>query len=123
MQWRGFSWLKSAPTPAPESRSLVLEAKLTALAIQVEAVEKSLRDINFLRLEWAEVLDKLQAWTNRQSARDAKYLKVGLRQIAEEPSGDTNGEEPSPTAPITKIELRRALAARLQANRHMGGGG
>jgi hypothetical protein len=97
----GFSWLQRA-TARPD----------VTLAARMDAMEKSLREVQLMRLEWAEVLDKLTAWTNRQSARDAKYLKVGLQKITQDDPGTTIPAEGDPTTAPTKAELRSRLYAR-----------
>ena len=48
-----------------------------------------------IQLEWTEVLDKLAAWTSRQSARDAARVKKGLKQL----EGDLNVDSEAPAAP------------------------
>jgi len=106
----GLNWLQKAPPPPPRPP----EAPDSDLGTRLDAVEKTLREVQLMRLEWAEVLDKLTAWTNRQSARDAKYLKVGLQKIAQDAPESTNDGEAVPTPTPTKQDLRRALQARMR---------
>jgi hypothetical protein len=73
-----------------------------------------------LRLEWAEVLDKLQSWANRQTARDSKRVKTALTKATEtdqdsEPAGEALPVRPpadqrSYRLPEGKAELRRRAA-------------
>lgn len=103
----GFNWLKRGPAaPAQRSDTGVLD-----LGTRLDGIEKQLREVQLMRLEWAEVLDKLTAWTNRQSARDAKYLKVGLAKIAQDAPEPTNDEEAEESPTLTKADLRRRLRA------------
>lgn len=43
-------------------------------------------EVTLLRMEWAEVLDKITAWANRQAARDRVAFKKAL--TVEEPRED-----------------------------------
>lgn len=73
-----------------------------------------------LRIEWAEVLDKLQAWANRQTARDTKRVKRTLGEAADGPPDDPApqgeqiprpvGEQRFQNRPDAKFELRRRAA-------------
>jgi hypothetical protein len=60
-------------------------------------------DLAMVRLEWAEVLDKINAWANRQAARDRVALKrtLGAAQpgddevvIEQEARAAANGDDP-----------------------------
>jgi len=42
--------------------------------------------VSALSVEWAEFLDKMTAWTNRQSARDRKKVHSNLEQVDDAPS-------------------------------------
>lgn len=62
-------------------------------------------DLAMVRLEWAEVLDKINAWANRQAARDRVALKrtLGAAQsvddevaIEQEARAAANGVNESP---------------------------
>jgi len=104
MQWG--KWLKSARAgQAPP-------VEISKDGDRWERFDRSVRELELVRLEWAEVLDKITAWTARQSARDAKAAKRNLSQMVEEPPGDPNGEPPVHSPTLTKIELRRAISAR-----------
>jgi len=104
----GFNWPKRAPALPAQ----VLDLAPPDLGTRLAAVEQGLKDVQLMRLEWAEVLDKLTAWTNRQSARDAKYLKTGLQKIAQDAPELTNAEEPIADPRAMKAELRRRLYTR-----------
>lgn len=67
-----------------------------------------------MQLHWSEVLDKLQAWSARQSARDRKAANKGLDRLAQE--DQVQQLEASPQLleqphVETKDELRRRAAA------------
>jgi len=67
-----------------------------------------------MQLHWAEVLDKLQAWSSRQSARDRKAANKGLDRLAQDGEMELQqGPQLDPPAPHieTKDELRRRAAA------------
>lgn len=107
-----FNWLFPAPQPAPSPvEQLPPQPTLDA---RLREIESQLRDIALLRIEWTEVLDKLQAWTNRQNARDAKRLKAGIQQLSEthEDAPETTNSG-GPTSHPT--DLKQALRQRLRA--------
>lgn len=66
-------------------------------------------DAGLLRVEWAEVLDKISHWASRQSGREAKKAKQNLDILAQEGAEATIAEHP---APRSKAELRSLLAQR-----------
>lgn len=65
-----------------------------------------------MQLAWAEVLDKITAWGNRQAARDRARVKAVLSESPEDAPETTNGGQPSPMVPPgdPKAELRRRAA-------------
>jgi hypothetical protein len=79
-------------------------------------------DLEVLRLEWAEVLDKLARWTSRQAARERRRVESDLNQLAEgsealqDAPGDPNGGGPGVDAPPSlNGPQRAALKAQLRA--------
>jgi hypothetical protein len=79
-------------------------------------------DLEVLRLEWAEVLDKLARWSSRQSARDRKRVNRELDQLDEgseaheDAPGDTNGGGAEvDTPPSMNGAQRAAYKAQLRA--------
>lgn len=111
MDWP--SWLKRAP-PAPSPTAQAPDSgSLPVLAARVAELEKMLRDLTMLRLEWSEVLDKLQAWTNRQTARDARRVKSGLSTLEAPEAIQSDDPPPDQQQPMTKAELRRRLSQRF----------
>lgn len=84
-----------------------------ALEDQVRALSRELAeqraDLQLLRREWADTLDKLQSWFGREAARKRQQLHKQLEtpETAPEVAGSTNGHQP-----ISKAELRRIAAQR-----------
>lgn len=110
---RVFNWL-FRPSRPPHSPSSVDLSPGPSLEIRLREVENELRDLKLVRLEWTETLDKLQAWTNRQNARDAKRLKAGIERLSE-----SHEDAPEPTIPagppLDPHALKNSLRARLRA--------
>lgn len=78
-------------------------------------------DVADLKLQWAEILDKIQRWASRQAKRDALDLKRRLESL--EP-GDRGSGDPSVPPPgsvdvrgLSKAELRHLAAQRGLLNR------
>lgn len=94
-------------------------ATVTDLAARLTALERQSAELVDMRLQWTEVLDKLQRWTNRQNARDAARLKSELGKLSET-SEDAPGDTISPPAGGNTHDLKNALRARLRAQN--GGG-
>lgn len=64
-----------------------------------------------LQLHWAEVLDKITAWSNRQAARDRKAFGKSMGRLAEEDLGTELLQASPPETPVdVKAELRRRVA-------------
>lgn len=90
-----------------------------ALEDHIRAVARDLgelrAEVNLLRREWTDTLDKLQSWFGREAARKRAQLHKQLEltpDAAQVPVGDTNG------APaVDKAQLRR-----IAAQRRFGGG-
>jgi hypothetical protein len=75
-----------------------------------------------LQLEWTEVLDKLAAWTSRQSARDAQRVKKGLKALTDAPDAESGGPSApridDPAGPLIPVPPQSAerLALRQRSN-------
>lgn len=79
-------------------------------------VDRLRAEWNELQLHWAEVLDKITAWSNRQAARDRKAFGKSMSRLAEGTDAPAEvpgyiGEPPSISPADTKQELRRRAAA------------
>jgi hypothetical protein len=112
-------WNKQAPTsqPAPTPTAPASEWP-NPLAAQLSQLTA---DLSALRLEWSEVLDKLNRWTKRQSARDRREVNSGLAhlgedgpEMAEDAPGATNGHDPAPGSPEARLAAKAALRSRLR---------
>lgn len=70
-----------------------------------------------LQLHWAEVLDKITAWANRQAARDRKAFGKSMGRLVEREGPDDGVDQAEgtarPEAPMQdiKADLRRRVAA------------
>lgn len=53
-----------------------------------KAVNHIRSEMMLLRLEWAEVIDKLTAWSNRQAARDRVRAKKNLDRMNDDDDGE-----------------------------------
>lgn len=105
-----FRPVRAATAPLAEPQL----ATIAALEARLAVAERKLDELALIPLTWAETLDKLQAWTNRQNARDAKRVKAGLDRLSggpethEDAPGPTNGLGVDLSRPgIPKSELRR----------------
>jgi len=110
---RLFNWLFH-PIRAASPPSEGSDTPVTNLDGRLLEIEAQLRDLALVRIEWTEVLDKLQAWTNRQNARDAKRLKAGIEKLSEsheDAPEPTNGGGALPDTAQLKIALRKRLQA------------
>jgi len=90
----------NAPDPVPE------DVRQALMRLQGEWAA--------MQLHWAEVLDKLQAWSNRQSARDRKAAGKALDRLGadeEVPQHQPDIPAHQPTLAETKADLRRRAAA------------
>jgi len=78
-------------------------------------------DLADLRLQWAEILDKIQRWASRQAKRDALDTKRRLESL--EPRDQPPGEQEVPPPPagdlrgLSKAELRHLATQRGLFNR------
>lgn len=96
---------QDAPGEAIEQHPLPDDLRQALYQLRAEWAE--------MQLHWSEVLDKLQAWSARQSARDRKAANKGLDRLAQ----TEEIEQPGPQLQQgeahveTKDELRRRAAA------------
>ena len=74
------------------------------------------REVNALKLEWSEVMDKMLHRLQRQSKRDRD---AAVRLL--EPSQSTILQGPSPSAGGSRSERLAAARARLAATRGLNG--
>lgn len=93
----------------------------TPLAVKVSQLEGELAGI---RLEWAEVLDKINRWASRQAARERQRAVRELGNLAEAPEthedapGPTNGGESGSMADRASAKAQlRARAAQILGRR------
>jgi hypothetical protein len=103
---------QQTPSHAPESASADAKTELAAQLSQLTA------DVAGLRLEWAEILDKINRWASRQAARDRRRASAELDglEIAEDAPGDANGgEDGVEVGPAGNAAQRAALKAHLRA--------
>lgn len=78
-------------------------------------------DLAGIRLEWAEVLDKLNRWASRQSARERRRTVAQLDgltgdgpEVAEDAPGATNGQDVGNGAHPDRSAAKAALRARIR---------
>lgn len=91
---------KPAP-PAPHPSTADVLADVDARLSKLEG------QLTTLRMEWAEVLDKINAWASRQAARDRRAAGKALEaSLNDDPPADGVQGTP-PTGPVSKDELRR----------------
>ncbi|MGH7510996.1 MAG: hypothetical protein ACREMZ_16280 [Gemmatimonadales bacterium] len=90
----------------------------SSLSVRLSQLES---DLAGLRLEWAEVLDKLNRWASRQSARERRRAVAQLddlagngSEIAEDAPGATNGRELGNGAPPDRSVAKAALRALIR---------
>lgn len=114
-------WLRKRIEPAPNLETASQDAPGSTIAREPVpddlrlAVAKLQGDWAEMQLQWAETLDKLQAWANRQSARDRKAAGKALDRLAAEEeqqlvpqAAPTPDIAPSPAD--VKAELRQRVA-------------
>lgn len=95
---------QDAPNPAPLTGAEL--SRVDDLERKLARIEAQFAD---LQLSWAETLDKLSAWANRQATRDRRALQQRLEPDPE-PVEETPPPAAAPAAP-SKAELRARLAA------------
>jgi hypothetical protein len=108
-----FNWLfrRADTASGPAEGTVTPDQNLSA---RLSALEESMRQMQLIRVEWTEVLDKLSAWTNRQNARDAKRLKAGLEKLSESPE-DAPETTNATGAGLDPHQLKQALRQRVRA--------
>lgn len=106
------------PSKPPESLTAVTENPPPELVAQLSQLSA---DLAGLRLEWAEVLDKINRWASRQAARERRRAAVVLdelgqdgQEIAEDAPGATNGHDPAPGSPEARMAAKAALRSRIR---------
>jgi hypothetical protein len=109
MKWPWNRALRASQEPDPTLADRVagLEAAISGMTA----------DVKLLRIEWAEVLDKIGRWASRQSGRLAKQAKENIDAAAEDAPGATISD-PLATGrhSFTKADLRRLANQRRQPN-------
>lgn len=110
-----FNWLfRPARAAAPPAQVTTAAHDSGDLGSRLSRLESQMTTV---MLQWTETLDKLQAWTNRQNARDAKRAQLGLMRLAEAP--ETHEDAPgtaNAAAPVSDMaEIKKQLRRRLQA--------
>lgn len=77
--WRAlFGRIEAAGVLASDHREAPTVAPQPTVAELAAAINAHHRELSQLRLEWAETLDKMTAWANRQAARDRVRIKAAL---------------------------------------------
>lgn len=114
-----MGWLRNAFARAPREPEVVPQS----LDERLRAIEAKLTDMTastgLLRVEWAEVLDKINRWASRQSGRLSRQAKAALdaAETAEDAPQAPIGGGPGSGRPATsKAELRRLAAMRRTGN-------
>lgn len=108
-------WAGPVEELPPDPTVASLQAELDRLRAQVADVQ----------LQWAEVLDKIAAWGNRQAARDRARVRDALKapqsdeELVTDPTGGDEGERGSAGLPApangTGGETKADLWARARA--------
>lgn len=109
---------QETPSDAPATPIEFVPAELADLQAQLSQLTA---DLAGLRLEWAEVLDKINRWASRQAARERRRVNVELdhlgengSEIAEDAPGATNGHAPAPGTPEARLAAKQALRSRIR---------
>lgn len=78
-----------------------------------ERVERLEYELQQLRLEWADTMDKINRWAARQAARD----RHALQRLAEAGSegGEGSGSTPAPNGALNGAQTREQQKAALRA--------
>jgi|GEM_PF-4652488 len=103
-----------SPTDGPALRAL--EARMLAVEQQLSGLTGSL---GLIRVEWAEVLDKINRWASRQAGRLSKQAKDNIEAAGEsqDAPGSTNGQGGG-VGRLTKADLRRLAYERRSNGGH-----
>jgi hypothetical protein len=74
-----------------------------------ELLELLRRDVQTLRFEWADVLDKINRWASRQAARQKNdtLRALELEPPAAEEAAPASGPAPGQSTAELKAQLRR----------------
>ena len=117
-------WTRNAAPTAPAPTPLAnQEAALRACEDRLRALEARVTDMaattGLLRIEWAEVLDKINRWASRQTGRLARLAHANLEKAAEDDPGPAIPGEGVPKGrAVTKSDLR----ARVRTGGRFNGG-
>lgn len=109
-----INWLIRPSKPATPPAQAPDAATVADLGARLYKLEQTFGELVDLRLQWTEVLDKLQRWTNRQNARDAARVQRELQTMAET-SEDAPGTPISPQVGGNQGDIKLALRRRLRA--------
>ena len=105
-------WLRTGEKPAQDAPQPTIAPDPVGddLRFQVDRLRAEWAE---LQLHWAEVLDKITAWSNRQAARDRKAFGKSMSKLEEGPEQPQEFGPPTlteqPPADV-KAELRRRVA-------------
>lgn len=77
-----------------------------ASSAQEATLEHLVSEFALLRMEWAEVLDKITAWANRQAARDRVAFRkaLGDRPPQDDPEAEAGRIEAEATAAANGVQ-------------------
>lgn len=110
MKWPWTRHQPPAPPPEPATPQTYLD-----LDHRVQELERALghlsTDLTTLRMEWAEVLDKVNRWFARQAGRLGRDVRTALEKANQDDAGATNGQEGGPHPQPTGKAALRAIAA------------
>jgi len=115
--WYTFQNRQRTPSKPPESTAALPENTLAGLTAQVS---QNRSELNALKLEWSEVLDKIGRWASRTAARERRRADRELdtlgdgSEIAEDAPGTPNGEDPAPSSPTSRTALKSALRGKIR---------
>lgn len=120
MKWPWNRPPPGLPPPEPATPQTYLD-----LDHRVQELERSVAhlttDGSVIRMEWAEVLDKINRWFSRQAGRIGRDVRTALERAErahEDALGDTNGEGGATRpGPLTKADLRAIAAKRFGSGR------
>jgi hypothetical protein len=103
--WNGFDPVPASQEPRRDTNDGPEVSEVApVLGELADAVNALHSQMTLLRLEWTEVLDKLNAWTNRQSARDRIATKKRLERMSDD-GQELEEELPAPHQASERKEL------------------
>lgn len=122
MRWE-WPWnrQRTPSKPPPDAPGLDADAPDDEPGSVQAQLSQLTSDLAGLRLEWAEVLDKINRWASRQSARERRRAVAQLdglngdgSEIAEDALGATNGQEQGNGARLDRSAAKAALRAQIR---------